>query len=198
MIWQGSFTFSYTPADLRETVILWAVSTLIFLLMVTLAFMLVRAGVKLYIDRQRNKEGSRIRSKLFVGAFALALVPVFFFVFFSFYVLNRTLEKWFSQPVITVQTKLQQVDTEYREETRSRARAEADLVALMPETRNAADFGQVNAPYFEALCKSHRIQQLTFTGADGKTLVFCRNTMGLRRPVFQAEAPVMNRDFRVG
>ena len=114
VIWQGSFSFSYTPSDLRETVVLWAVSTLIFVLMVALAFLLFRAIVKLYIDRQSNKEGSRIRSRLFIGALSLALIPVLLFVYFSIYLLNRTLDKWFTQPVLNVRDKLQQVDGSYR------------------------------------------------------------------------------------
>ena len=68
LIWQGSFRIQYSPSDRSETVVVWAVSTVIFLLTVLMAFMLFRAGVKTYIDRQRNREGSRIRSKLLVGA----------------------------------------------------------------------------------------------------------------------------------
>ena len=65
MIWQGSFDFGgYGPNDPAQTFIFWAVSILIFLLMVTLGFMLVRIGVKLYIERRSNREGSRIKTKL--------------------------------------------------------------------------------------------------------------------------------------
>src|SRR5712692_2113898 len=100
VIWQGSFDFgAYGPSDPGQTVIFWAVSTLIFLLMVTLGFMLVRLGVKLYIERRSNREGSRIKTKLVIGALALSFMPVFFMVLFSYHVLNRNLDKWFSKPV---------------------------------------------------------------------------------------------------
>ncbi len=92
LIWQGSFRITYSPSNLSETIVLWAVSTLIFLLTVLLAFLLFRAGVKVYIDRQRNKEGSRIRSKLLFGALMLTLAPALFYVLFSVYVLNRHLD----------------------------------------------------------------------------------------------------------
>src|SRR5579875_418562 len=79
VIWQGSFSFgSYGPANPQQTAIIWAVSTLVFLFFVTLAFMLVRTMVKLYIERQHQREGSRIRSKLIIGALALSLTPVLF------------------------------------------------------------------------------------------------------------------------
>src|SRR6266851_8688454 len=99
VIWQGSFDFGvYGPSDPGQTFIFWAVSILIFLLMVTLGFMLVRIGVKLYIERRSNREGSHIKTKLVIGALALSFMPVFFMVLLSVHVLNRTLDKWFTRP----------------------------------------------------------------------------------------------------
>src|SRR6476660_5258788 len=69
MVWQGTFDFGVLgPTSPTQTVLFWIISTLIFVLTITLGFMLFRTGVKLYIERQRNREGSRIRSKLVVGA----------------------------------------------------------------------------------------------------------------------------------
>ena len=59
--------------------------------------MLFREGVKLYIARQSSREGSRIKSKLVMGALALSLLPVVFLVAFGYAILNRTLDKWFSR-----------------------------------------------------------------------------------------------------
>jgi len=74
--WQVSFDFGeYAPTNAAQTFAFWAVSTLIFLLTVTLGFMLFREGVKLYLERQRNREGSRIKTKLVLGALALSFVP---------------------------------------------------------------------------------------------------------------------------
>ena len=74
LVWQVSFSFGeYGPADRPQTFVFWAVSTLIFLLTVTLGFMLFRTGVKLYLERQANREGSRIKTKLLAGALALSL-----------------------------------------------------------------------------------------------------------------------------
>ncbi|MEP7364259.1 MAG: hypothetical protein ABI972_13475, partial [Acidobacteriota bacterium] len=43
VVWQGSFDFgNFGPSTMEQTYLLWSVSTLIFLLMVTLSFMLVR------------------------------------------------------------------------------------------------------------------------------------------------------------
>ena len=97
VMWQVSFSVK-SPADLGQTFIFWAVSTLVFVLMVTLAFILFRTAVKLYLARQVNRQGSRIESKLFFGALALSFMPVCFLVAFSYMVLNRQVDKWFSMP----------------------------------------------------------------------------------------------------
>jgi len=62
VVWQVSFNFGeYGPSNAAQTFALWAVSTLIIVLTVTLGFMLFRTSVKLYIDRQANREGARWR-----------------------------------------------------------------------------------------------------------------------------------------
>ena len=71
VVWQGSFSGSFgsfAPDDPDQTFVFYGISILIFLLMVTLGFMLVRLIVKLWIERSHDRPGSRIRTKLVVGA----------------------------------------------------------------------------------------------------------------------------------
>src|ERR1035441_6399831 len=99
VVWEGSFNpANFRPANPNQTLIFWAVSSLIFLLMVTLGWILIREFVKLYVERQSRREGSRIKTKLVVGALALSFVPVFFLVLWSVSVLNFNLRRWFSRP----------------------------------------------------------------------------------------------------
>ncbi len=178
LIWQGSFRINYSPSDLRETVILWAVSTLIFLLTVLLAFLLFRASVKVFIERQRNKEGSRIRSKLLFGALLLTLAPALFYVLFSYYVLNRHLDVWFSQ------TALQELDTAYQREAQQRVvSAEADLIALLPQTREAAQTGRIDAAFFRTLCQHHKIRELMLERESGVPMLLYQLVQTSRGPV---------------
>ena len=154
LIWQGSFRITYAPSDTSETILLWAVSTLIFLLTVLMAFMLFRAGVKVYIDRHRNKEGSQIRSKMLFGALVLSVAPAFFCVLFSVYVLNRHLDTWFSQ------TAVGRLDKLYQKEAQERVDAETKWISLLPQVQAAIKTGKADSPFFRTLARDHAIRQL--------------------------------------
>ncbi|HJY09119.1 MAG TPA: HAMP domain-containing protein, partial [Bryobacteraceae bacterium] len=192
VIWQGSFNFgSYGPVGLQQTVIIWAVSTVIFLLTVMLGFMLFRTTVKLYIERQSNREGSRIRSKLILGALALTLTPVLFSVLFSVYVLNRSLTKWFSRPAENVAINLHEVDRAFRLESQERAEAEADWFSLLPQTQDAAQNGQVDNAFFKKVCASRRIESLILHRIDGTSLTLCRSRGTPSTPILEAHTDVV-------
>ena len=106
--------------------------------MVTLGFMLVRIGVKLYIERRSNREGSRIKTKLVIGALALSFMPVFFMVLFSVHVLNRNLDKWFTRPEELERVDFIRIAKVLEDEVRERADAQVALLASRPETLAAA------------------------------------------------------------
>jgi two-component system nitrogen regulation sensor histidine kinase NtrY len=198
VIWQGSFRIAYSPSGLIETIVLWAVSTLIFVLTVTLAFMLFRAGVKLYIDRQSNKEGSRIRSKLLFGALALTLAPALFYVLFSVYVLNRTLDKWFSRPAENIQLKLQDLENSQRKEAQKRVQAETDWISLLPQVQQAAQTGHIDTAFFRNLCESRGIRQLVLMLKAGVPISLYQGSAKQNGPVLRGEAEVSNDTMKLG
>src|ERR1039458_1828823 len=100
VVWQGSFRLrQFDHPNPGQTLIFWAISILIVILMLTLGWILFRTGIKLYIERQSNQEGSRIRTKLVVGALALSSLPVFCLLLFSYEVMNVNLNAWFTEPV---------------------------------------------------------------------------------------------------
>ncbi|MCC7234472.1 MAG: HAMP domain-containing protein [Bryobacterales bacterium] len=182
VVWQGSFDFgAYGPSTSGQTYLLWSVSTLIFILMVTLGFMLVRTGVKLYVERRAGREGSRIRTKLVVGALALSIMPVFFLVVFSIYVLNRNLDKWFSRPATTILSNLVEVSNSFDSETRRRSESQARWLAGMPEMREYQRSGHKPALFTEAFCRANGIEE-AFLRVDGSArLAVCAATAARRQ-----------------
>ena len=167
VVWQVSFTFGeYGPATALQTFVFWAVSTLIFLLTVTLGFMLFRTGIKLYLERQANQEGARIKTRLLAGALALSLLPVVFLALFSYVILNRNVEKWFSRPAEGVRTDLVQSSHALSEEIQGRADALAHWIAAMPEAASgSADFTR--------LCHENNVAALEITAPGAEPDLVC-------------------------
>ncbi|HTS66358.1 MAG TPA: ATP-binding protein [Candidatus Acidoferrales bacterium] len=157
VVWQGSFhqrDFMPKPA---QTLILWAVSTLIFVLMVTVGWILAREFIKLYVARRTNQPGSRIRTKLVIGAMLLSCVPVFFLVLWMYEVLSLNLTAWFTNPVDQQVKIYTGAARELAREMQSRLNAQAALLAAQPETGRALAGG---SPSHDALVGFARQQKL--------------------------------------
>ena len=183
VVWQVSFSFGeYGPADAPQTFVFWAVSTLIFLLTVTLGFMLFRTGVKLYLERQANREGSRIKTKLLAGALALSLLPVVFLGLFSYVILNRNVEKWFSRPAEGIRTDLVRSSRALSAEVQGRANIAARWVASLPEV----DADGVN---YALLCRENNIASLEIRRPGAPPNVVCPLQPGTT-DVYVATAPL--------
>src|SRR5579884_1089945 len=137
VVWQGSFLTPIEPSSLEQTFVFWGLSTIVFLLTVMLGFMLFRTGVKLYIERRKNRLGSHLRTKFVLGALALSILPVFFLVLFSVQVLNRNLDKWFSRPAEGIRGNLLNVSGALENEMHERLEAEANWMASVPANRES-------------------------------------------------------------
>jgi two-component system nitrogen regulation sensor histidine kinase NtrY len=183
VVWQESFNFGdYSPANAAQTFVFWAVSTIVFILTVTLGFMLFRTGVKLYLERQSNREGSRIKSKFVLGALALSLLPVAFLFVFSYDILNRNVEKWFSRPAEGIRIQLIDTGIALGDEVQGRAQALANWLATIPEVQQrTADFGE--------LCADTRIAELRIEDASGAGQEFC-TPAEVTGDLFTARAPL--------
>jgi two-component system, NtrC family, nitrogen regulation sensor histidine kinase NtrY len=164
VVWQGSFNLSPAPSTIQQTYLFWAVSTLIFILTVTLGFNLFRTVVKLYIERQSNRPGSHIKSKLIGGALALSVLPIIFLVLWSVSVLNLNLDKWFSRPARTMSIDLQQISSALNQEVRDKLTAQAHWLASQPP--QSADF-------YERFCQENQIEKAEIQHAGGGNRVLC-------------------------
>ena len=158
VVWQGSFNLGqFGPSNPGQTLIFWAISSLIFVLMVTLGWILLRTGVKLYIERQSNREGSRIRTKLVVGALTLSIVPVFFLVLFSVDVLSRNMMAWFTRPADQQLRLFVDVASMLKKEMRDETSAQAALLAALPETRQVLAGGPRTDGFLERFCREQEL-----------------------------------------
>ena len=101
--WLTSLDFGdFRPESPSVTFVLWALSTSVVIGTIALGFLLFRNLVKLYMEHRANKLGSRIKTKLVLGVLALSIAPITLHVYYSITLLNRNLDKWFSQPTVEV------------------------------------------------------------------------------------------------
>src|ERR1700761_7091105 len=132
-----------------------ALSVIAFLLLLTLLILLFRNIVKLLADQRSRVLGSRIRSRMLVGALLLSFAPAVFMFLFSFGLLNRSMERWFSQPASQLREDSTQVSLELSQYAAANARAEAESLASSPNLSRALQTGNTEALLREI--GSHRI-----------------------------------------
>lgn len=189
LVWQGSFSFgNLSPEGPNQVTIFWAVSTLVFLLTVLIGFLLFRSFVKIYLERQKNREGSRLRTKLLAAALGITILPVFFFALFSVYVLNRNLDKWFSRPAVNANTTLVGMAMALEREAQTAAKAQAELLASRPEVQEYAAGNKALQAAAQRYCQVHRIAEAQLENKDGERLPLCSTTRtSARFPLARAE-----------
>jgi len=135
---QATFKLSFLQPDTsEETLIFAALSAFIFLLFVALTFVLLRTLVRLYVERRSGVMGSRLRSRMVLGALLLSLGPVIFLFLFSYGLINRSIEKWFSRPVEDVQYRTSIVASLLTDYAADNARVEAERIAAAADTKKS-------------------------------------------------------------
>ena len=109
-----------------------SLSVLVFLLLLALLVLLFRTILKMYADERSRVLGSRIRTRMLLGALLLSFAPALFLFLFSYLLMNRTVDRWFSQPVSQLRTESSRVATELEQYAAGNARAEAASLAASP------------------------------------------------------------------
>ena len=139
---QAAFNLKFLrPASLMQTFVFAALSALIFLALVALIFVLLRTLVKLYLERQAGVAGSHFRSKMVLGALVISFAPVIAMFLFAYGLMNRSIDKWFSQPIEEVQGRSHAVAELLNGYAGQYALAEARAIAANPRALKAFSTG---------------------------------------------------------
>jgi nitrogen fixation/metabolism regulation signal transduction histidine kinase len=127
---QAAFNLKFLlPTTTGQTLAFAAVSAIIFLLLIILSFVLVRTLLKLYLERQPRTIGSQFRPKMVLGAPVLSFGPVIVMFLFSYGLMNRSIDKWFSRPAEEVREHTNTVTSLLSNYAGQNAQAEADSIA---------------------------------------------------------------------
>ncbi len=143
------------PHGTGQILLFTALSVIAFLLLLTLLILLFRNIVKLLADQRSRVLGSRIRSRMLVGALLLSFAPAVFMFLFSFGLLNRAMERWFSQPSSQMRQDSTLVAMELSQYAAANARAEAESLASSPSLTHSLETGNSEALLQEIA--THRI-----------------------------------------
>jgi hypothetical protein len=117
------------PATTGEIVVFTGLSALAFLLFVTVLVLLVRNVLKLYADQRSNVLGTRLRTRMLWGAVLVSIIPLAFMFFFSYGLMNRAVDRWFSQNPDEIRLDSARLALELAQYTSANARVEAESIA---------------------------------------------------------------------
>jgi PAS domain S-box-containing protein len=138
------------PETYGQTIFLTAVEGLLFLLLLFLLVLLFRTVIKAYVAQGGSGLGSRLRSRMILGAALITVTPAALMALFSYYLMNRSLERWFSPSA-----------SQLRDDSTSVARQLAQYVAenARGEAESIANSGALDAsvPQLQQTLGSHRV-----------------------------------------
>lgn len=149
----------FYPHSVAAIFLFTALSVVVFLLFLTLLVLLSRNILKIYADRRSRLLGSRLRSRMLIGALLLSFAPAAFMFFFSFGLMNRSIDRWFSQPVSQLREDSTRIALELSHYVTQNARAEAEMLA-----RSEAIALNYQAGNKEALLDEIRTHRITLQG----------------------------------
>lgn len=131
------------PVDLEQIFLFTGLSVVAFLLFVVILVLLVRNMLKLYADQRSRVMGSRLRTRMLWGALLVSFLPIAFMFAFSYLLMNRAVDRWFSQPVTQMRDDSNRMALALAQYTTANARVEADSIA---SSIPAADVTMVPKP----------------------------------------------------
>jgi len=153
LISQQAFNLTFLkPGSAQQTLILTALSAVVFLLFVALTFVLLRNLLKLLAERRGGVLGSKFRTKMVFGALLMSFTPALFMFLFTYLLTNRSIDRWFSRPVQNLRAGSEQIATLFVDYAKTNSQSEAQSLAASPRIQRAfdsADFSGVNSAFRE-------------------------------------------------
>lgn len=146
LVAQASFNLKSISPDSNQQLFFFTTLTgTIFLAFVALSVVLGRNLLKLYTERRQGVAGSKFRTRLVVVNLLLSFLPVIAMFWFSYGLMNRSIDKWFSQPVEEVRADTAALSAQLYDYAGSKASSEAESIARTEEFRRAFDSGNLKA-----------------------------------------------------
>lgn len=134
-----------TPQALSNRLLLFVLWNINLLLIIGIAFVLLRGAVKLVLERQRGIIGSRFRTKLVVTYVLTSLLPVIILFLVATDLLRVSVDRWFATPVRTILENSEAIAQEAQDQAADMAGGAAQEIAASPDAADAARVDQILA-----------------------------------------------------
>jgi two-component system, NtrC family, nitrogen regulation sensor histidine kinase NtrY len=142
LVLQASFNLKFISPDSNQDLLFFAgLSGLIFFAFVALTVVLLRNLLKLFAERRQGVAGSKFRTRLVVVSLLLSFLPVIAMFWFSYGLMNRSIDKWFSQPVEEVRSDTAAMSALLYDYAGQNAASEAQSIAQSEEFSKALASG---------------------------------------------------------
>ena len=128
-----------SPEALSSQVLLFVLWNINVLLIIGIAFVLLRGVVKLVLERQRGIIGSRFRTKLVLTYIVTSLLPVVLLYLVATDLLRVSIDRWFTSPVGTILRNGEEIAQMAQDQAAEVAGGAAREVASTPGSRNPAE-----------------------------------------------------------
>ena len=198
LVLQASFNLKFISPDSNQELLFFVgLSGLIFFAFVALTLVLGRNLLKLYAERRQGVAGSKFRTRLVVVSLLLSFLPVIAMFWFSYGLMNRSIDKWFSQPVEEVRADTAAMVSLLYDYAGQNATTEAQSIAESEEFKRAfatGDFYEANeelrehiptlqggfalalaySGWYNGLAKKHYMDVRKGKEAEHEVIVYCK------------------------
>ena len=117
------------PSTAGEILAFSTVTVVAFLLFLVALVLLVRNTLRIYAEGRSRVLGARLRTRMVSGAVLISLLPITAMFAFSYQLMNRAVERWFSQPAAALRAESASLADDLSRYITANARAEAASIA---------------------------------------------------------------------
>ncbi|HEV2297899.1 MAG TPA: ATP-binding protein [Candidatus Acidoferrales bacterium] len=140
----GSLNAPVQPENGNDFAVFFALSTFIGIAFLVFLLILSRNILRVMAEHRAGQLGSRFKTKMVLGAMGVSLLPVLFLFFFSYALVNRTMNIWFPRPLEIANEQSRQLIVEFskleRERLDTSARQVVDWLSGQGRNRSLKTF----------------------------------------------------------
>ena len=149
----GSFNPPLRPEQGNAFAVYFALNVFMGAALLVFALILFRTLLRLWAERRRGQIGSRFKFKMVAGAVGVSFLPLVFLFFFSYAIVNRTLNTWFPRPLEIANEQSRTLLNEFTASSQAQGSRQAEAVCQLAVQKHMswAEAQHVAAPGADAI-----------------------------------------------